>query len=127
MVYKLNQMKTIKITHWIFTLLFSALMLFSASMYFFNYEAMVEAFGNFNFPTWIIYPLATLKILGVLTIVLKFKDWVVEFAYAGFYFNVLLAFGAHVGIGDGEQGGAIMAFVLLTGSFITYRLMKRAM
>lgn len=120
-------MKALKISHWIFTLLFSLLMLFSASMYLFNHEEIVMAFGNLHFPTWIIYPLAVLKLAGVLTLLLKFKDWVVEFAYAGFYFNVLLAFGAHMGVADGEQGGAVIGFILLTGSFVTYRLMKKSM
>lgn len=119
-------MVALRITHWIFTGLFSLLMLFSASMYFFNYEEIVVAFEHLHFPSWIIYPLAVLKLLGVLTLLLKFKEWIVEFAYAGFYFNILLAFGAHVGVSDGEQEGALVAFILLTGSFVTYRLMRRA-
>jgi hypothetical protein len=114
-------MKKIKIAHWIFTVLFSALMLMSASMYIMNYDVMVQLFPILGFPAWIIIPLATLKILGVIMLFTKLKTWLTEWAYAGFFFNALLAFGAHMSVGDGEQGGAIMALILLLGSYICWK------
>lgn len=115
-------MKKFKIVHWIFTGLLSALMLMSASMYLFNTEEVMGAFAVFGFPTWIVYPLAFAKILGVLMILTKFNKTLTTFAYAGFLFNALLAFGAHTATGDGEAGGAIIALVLWIGSFSTWKL-----
>jgi hypothetical protein len=43
---------------------------------------------------------------------------IVEWAYAGFFFNFVLAFFAHYMIGDGKQMGAVVALVLLMGSYL---------
>ena len=114
-------MKVVKIIHWVGTILLSLLMLFSAFNYFFNYEMIVGFFKAFGYPTYIIYPLAVLKILGVVAITTKKVKWLTEWAYAGFFFDIVLAAQAHISIGDGQQGGAFMALVLFLVSFITYR------
>lgn len=114
-------MKAARITHWIFTGLLSALLLMSASMYLFNYDEITGIFAGLGFPTWIVYPLAVAKILGVAMILTKFKGWLTEWAYAGILFNALLAMGAHLGIGDGEQMGAVIALILMIGSYTTWK------
>jgi len=83
-------------------------------MYFFNYAHVSEEFGNLGFPLWIIYPLAVLKIIGVATLWIKaLPSLLREWAYAGMFFNVLLAFVAHVMVSDGEQWGALVALILI--------------
>lgn len=111
-------MKMNKIIFWIATGLLSAMMLMSSSMYIFKHDDIIQAFTSFGFPTFIIYPLAFLKISGVLVLTLTKWETVKEWAYAGFFFNFLLAIGAHVSKGDGEQFGAIMALVLLVVSYV---------
>ncbi len=110
-------MKTQKIIYWIVTALLSLLVLFSAGMYFFNHAEIVNAFTNLGFPTYIIYPLATLKILGLIVILGNLGGNLKQWAYAGFFFNFVLAFFAHLMVGDGEQFGALMAVVLLLASY----------
>ncbi|WP_298518138.1 DoxX family protein [uncultured Kordia sp.] len=110
-------MKTQKIIYYVLTGLFTALMLFSASMYFFKNADMVKGFTSFGYPTYIIYPLGIAKILGLITIWQTKYKTIKEWAYAGFFFNVVLAFFAHYMIGDGEQTGAIIALVLLLSSY----------
>ena len=110
-------MKTQKIIYWIVTALLSLLVLFSAGMYFFNHAEIVNAFTNLGFPTYIIYPLATLKILGLIVILGNLGGNLKQWAYAGFFFNFVLAFFAHLMVGDGEQFGALMALVLLLASY----------
>lgn len=92
-------------------------MLFSAGMYIFNNEAIVEAFTKLGYPTYIIYPLAVAKILGLITLWFINNKTLKEWAYAGFFFNVVLAFFAHFMIGDGEQGGALIGLVFLLTSY----------
>lgn len=58
-------------------------------------------------------PLAIAKILGLVAIWVNKSKLLRKWAYAGFFFNLLLAFVAHVAISDGEQWGALMAMVLL--------------
>ena len=115
-------MKTTRILHWIFTGLLSALLLMSAGMYFFNHDEIVVMFTMLGFPTWIIYPLACLKISGVIMLLTKFKEWLTEWAYAGILFDVSLAMGAHLAIQDGEQMGAIIGLVLMLGSYVTWKI-----
>ncbi len=114
-------MKTTKIIFYISTGLLTLLMLYSAGMYFFQHEAVMAMFEQFGYPTYIIYPYATAKLLGVFALWNpKFKT-IKEWAYAGFTFAFMLAFFAHYMIGDGDQAGAAVALVLLVVSYITHK------
>ena len=115
-------MKKFKVIHWIFTGLLAALMLMSAGMYLFNTEEIKGLFTGFGFPTWIVIPLAIAKILGVVMILTKFNKTITTFAYAGFLFNLLLAFAAHSAIRDGESGGAVIGLILWIGSFSMWKM-----
>ncbi|MEM6717805.1 MAG: DoxX family protein [Bacteroidota bacterium] len=110
-------MKTQKIMYYITTGLFTALMLFSAGMYFFNYEEVATEFGKFGYPTYIIYPLGIVKILGLIVIWQPTYKAIKEWAYAGYFFNAILAFFAHYMISDGKQMGAVIALALVFASY----------
>ncbi|MRT91827.1 DoxX family protein [Ancylomarina sp. 16SWW S1-10-2] len=111
-----------KIIYWIATGLLSALMLMSASMYIFNYEMVSQTFVKLGFPVYIIYPLAAAKILGLIAILTKKSKFLKEWAYAGFFFDFVLALSAHLLINDGAFLPAIVAIVLL---IISYRYDKK--
>lgn len=117
-------MKANKIVYYISTGLLSLLMLFSAGMYFFNYEEVATMFTNFGFPTYIIYPLAVAKILGLITIWFVTNKSLKEWAYAGFFFNFVLAFFAHYMISDGEHAGALVAIILVLVSYYFSKKIK---
>ena len=120
-VKAMNQ-KTTKIIYLIATGLLTVLMLLSAGMYFINHQMVAETFTRLGFPTYIIYPLAVAKILGLVAIWTKKSNILKEWAYAGFFFDFLLAFSAHINAGDGESVPAIIAMVLL---LVSYNLEKR--
>ncbi|MCT4602229.1 MAG: DoxX family protein [Marinifilum sp.] len=107
-----------KIIYWIATGLLTALMLMSASMYFMNYEMVSATFNKLGFPTFVVYPLAIAKILGLIAILSKKSKLLKEWAYAGFFFDFVLAFTAHLVARDGEYGMAFIAIVLLIVSRI---------
>lgn len=112
-------MKTNKIVFWIATGLLSAMMLMSSIyMYIINHDTVAPVFENLGFPTWIIYPLAIAKILGVIAITTRKSEKLKEWAYAGFFFDFVLAAGAHLAIGDGEHWASVVALVLLIVSYI---------
>lgn len=117
-------MKKFKIAYLISTGLLTALMSMSIGMYLFNHAAMETAFTNLGYPTYIIYPLAFLKIAGLGVIWLSKNKSLREWAYSGFFFNFVLAFFAHFMIGDGEFPGALMALTLLFVSYITGKKMN---
>ncbi len=111
--------KTIKIIYWISTGLLTLLMLFSAGNYFFNHEAIVNAFEALGYPTYLIYPLGIAKLLGLIAILTRKYSTLKEWAYAGFFFDFILAFFAHIMVGDGEFAGALVAMILLFASYFS--------
>jgi hypothetical protein len=110
-------MKTNKIIYWISTGLLCLMMLGSAGMYIFNHQEVAGIFTKLGFPTYIVYPLAVAKILGVLAILSKQSKTLKEWAYAGFFFDFLLAMSAHLNVGDGGFILPIVAIVLLLVSY----------
>ncbi|MEM9051233.1 MAG: DoxX family protein [Bacteroidota bacterium] len=112
--------KRAKLIYYISTGLLTALTAFSAGMYFVNYEHVSEEFVKLGFPVYIIYPLAILKILGLVAIWTKKSRTLKEWAYAGFFFDFLLAGSAHLYAGDGEFGGAVFATILLLTSYLSW-------
>ncbi|MGB1210151.1 DoxX-like protein [Lacinutrix venerupis] len=88
-------MKIQKIIYWVSTLFVCGVFLFSATMYFTKYSMVEGFFKALNHPTYLIYPLASLKIIGVIVILLRKNNWLTEWAYAGFFFNAILASAAH--------------------------------
>lgn len=116
-------MKRDKIIYLVATGLLTALMLFSSSMYFFDHEMVSETFSSLGFPTYIIYPLAIAKLLGLVAIWTRKSRMLLEWAYAGFCFDFLLASSAHIIVKDGAHIAAIVALVLL---FTSYFFGKRA-
>lgn len=118
-------MKRDKIIFYVATGLLTLLMLFSVSMYFFKHEDIVKAFTSFGYPSYIIYPYAVVKLLGLVALWLPKYKTLKEWAYAGFFYAFILAFFAHYMIGDGEQGGAAIALVLLVVSYIFYKRINK--
>lgn len=97
--------------------LVSLLMLMAAGMYIFNHEEVSATFTKLGYPTYIIYPLAIAKLLGLVAIWSNKSAWLKEWAYAGFVFDFLLAASAHIAISDGEHWAAIAALILI---FVAY-------
>ena len=106
-----------KLLYLIFTGLLTAQMLLSAGMYFIKHEMVREAFTHLGYPTYVIYPLAIAKILGIVAVWSNRSRILKNLAYAGFLYCLLLAVSAHVVAGDGpETIPAALTFIWLGGS-----------
>ena len=110
-------MKAVRIGYYVALGLFTALMLFSIFNYVANNETMQGAFTSLGYPTFLIYPLALAKLLGLVAIWTKLSVVLKEWAYAGFFFNIVLAASAHLAAGDGQAAGAFIAMVLLLTAY----------
>ncbi|OIQ18089.1 MAG: hypothetical protein BM557_07690 [Flavobacterium sp. MedPE-SWcel] len=110
-------MKTNKIIYWTATILMCLLFIYSAQMYIFNYEMVKGFFTSLGFPTWLVYPLAILKIAGVITILTKYSKFLKELAYAGFLYDAILALMAHKMVDDGGHMAAVIAIILIIVSW----------
>ncbi|MEM8526726.1 MAG: DoxX family protein [Bacteroidota bacterium] len=97
--------------------------LLSAGMYFFNYKEIAKTFGTLGYPAYVIYPLAIAKVLAVIAILTRKNASLTEWAYAGLFFDFVLALMAHLEAQDGEFGGAVVALVLLFTSYFVGKKM----
>ena len=114
-------MRSYTIVYYTCTGLLTAVMLYSIAMYLLNTEQVAAGFDSFGYPSYLIYPLAAAKFLGLLALWCFNGKAIKEWAYAGFFFNILMAFFAHYMVGDGEQQAAAVAMVLLLGSYWGYK------
>ena len=115
-------MKLQKTIYWISTILLSAIFLYSAQMYVFKTEMVKGFFESFNYPSYLVIPLAIAKVLGVITIIWRKNTWLTEWAYAGLFFDLILATLAH-GHANHGIGLSVYAIPIL---LISYFLGKTA-
>lgn len=96
--------------YWGSTGLMCLIFLFSATMYLVKTDMVREFFVALNYPTYLIYPLAIAKILGVIAVLSNKSKLLKEWAYAGFFFDAVLAAQAHI---DANDGGALMSICVI--------------
>lgn len=112
-------MKTYKITYWSATGLLSLMLIMSSGMYVFDNEAVQETFVALGYPSYLIYPLVLAKLTAVAILLSQKGSTIKEWVYAALFFEFVLAFFAHVMVGDGDQFGAVIAIVLLLVSYFS--------
>ena len=105
--------KTKKIIYWISTTLMCIIFLFSASMYLIKPDMVKGLFEMLGHPSYLVYPLAFAKILGVIAVLSNKSKMLKEWAYAGFFFDAVLAVAAHISLNDGGELLSIAAAVLV--------------
>lgn len=108
-----------RIFYWTSTGILTAIMLFSVYNYFFNNEIVTGFFEQYNYPTYLVYPLAIAKLLGLIAIWGNFSSFLKEWAYAGFFFNTTLALLAHITTADGGYLFALIALFCVLISYFT--------
>ncbi|MEE9373200.1 MAG: DoxX family protein [Saprospiraceae bacterium] len=107
-----------KVIYWISTIVMCLVFTFSVGMYITNYDGMMEYFPKLGFPAWLVLPLIVLKTLGIVAVLSKKSKMLKEWAYAGFFFDAVMAFSAHYFAADG--GGTISIIAII--SIIVSRL-----
>jgi len=105
-----------KILYWVATLLMCGLFAYSAQMYFLKTEMVFGFFEQMGFPTWIVIPLAIAKVLGIVAVISNLNGVLREWAYAGFFFDVILATAAHHYAGHGIIGFSFYGIILVLSS-----------
>jgi len=113
-----------KCLYWISTISLFSLLILTGIFYMVYYEKLVLYFESYGYPIYLIYPLAVAKIVGSLVVLFYNKSWLKELAYAGFFFNFVLAFFAHVMIGEFDPFPTIF-MTLLVISYVTGKKMER--
>lgn len=110
-------MKIKRIIYWIATLLACGVFVFSAQMYFRNTEMVQGYFESLQYPSYIVIPLASAKVVAIVMLLWRGIPWMTEWAYAGLFFDAVLAFSAHMHAGDGGQMFAVIALISIPISY----------
>lgn len=106
-----------KIAYWIATGLLCLMMLASAAIEIFMFGESAKFVAQLGFPPFIAYVLPVTKIAGVAAILSKYSPTLKEWAYAGFFFDFVLAALAHYFSGVPSAIPAIVALALLMISY----------
>jgi hypothetical protein len=93
------------------------MLILTGILYFIFYDTLVVYFKRYGYPTYLIYPLGIAKIIGSIIILYNKNKFLIDFAYAGFFFNFILAFFAHFMIGEFDPFPTISLILLLTSYF----------
>lgn len=117
-------MLTKKIVYWVATAILCGIMLYSAQMYFRNTEMVEGFFKALNYPTYFVIPLAALKILGVIMILWRKSTWLTEWAYAGFFFDLVLAKIAHYSAGHEFLDLSLIGITVILPSYFLAKYIR---
>ncbi len=109
-----------KYLYWASTLLMCLIFAFSAQMYLRNTEMVQGFFTQLGYPSYLVLPLAALKILGIIAVLSRKSRMLTEWAYAGFFLDAVLAFVAHSVAQDGGHMIAAVAIVATAVSRLAY-------
>lgn len=89
-----------RIVYWLTTGLMFLLMSFSIIGYHLNYEQMAGFFIKYGYPTYIVLPLAYLKLCALLAIASNRYRNLKDIAYGAYFINMVAATAAHVLAGE---------------------------
>lgn len=107
----------LKWMYWISTIALSNMLIIAGIWYFICYEDLVVYFTLYGYPIYIIYPLALSKIIGSIIILYNKHKLLKELAYAGLFFNFILAFFAHYMINEFDPFPTVSMVLLLISYF----------
>ena len=106
-----------KTIHQIATYSLFSLLILTGVLYVVYYDVLIMYFERYGYPTYLIYPLAGAKIIGSLVVLFSRNRVLIELTYAGFFFNFVLAFFAHLMVREVDPFPTISLLLLLTSYF----------
>jgi hypothetical protein len=113
--------KALKTTFRISTGLLSVIVIMFVGNSLFNRTVFAERFTSLGYPSYLIYPLAIANVAGLIAIWSNKSRLLTDLAYAGFFFNFLLAFAAEWNAADGEILSSTLALAFVTTSYLSRR------
>jgi uncharacterized membrane protein YphA (DoxX/SURF4 family) len=114
-------MKSLKITYWISTCLFSGIFLMTGTLYLLHAQVMVTKFHEIGFPLYILNLLGILKVAGAATLLVPRFPRLKEWAYAGFVFDLIGAAWCHFAVQGFLEGVKLLIPITVVSiSYFTY-------
>ena len=119
-------MKKINIFYWVFTGLLAFLMLGSSIPDIISHPVAVKGMHEeLGYPVYFIPFIGVAKFLGVVAILTPGFHRLKEFAYAGFYFDLIGATYSIAMIGKPDWMFNVLPIALLTASYVFYQKRKK--
>jgi uncharacterized membrane protein YphA (DoxX/SURF4 family) len=114
--------KKLKITYWVFTGSFSALMILASIPDILSVPEAVAIFKHLGYPSYLLPFIGVAKLLGVIAVLIPGFPRIKEWAYAGLCFDLIGALYSGLAVGDPVSSiiPAVIGLILLTGSYIFY-------
>jgi hypothetical protein len=116
--------KTPKIIYWIVTVLFALMMLLDGFAGALRVTGAKEALAYLGYPEYLSTIIGIAKIFGAVALLQPIFRTIKEWAYAGFVFLLIGAFGSHAFTGSGF-GFLVLPIIMLAIVFLSYFLWKR--
>ncbi len=109
--------RTEKTLYWLSPSLVLLLMSWSIVLYHIRHEVMSGFFTELGYPSYIVYPLAYLKLAAVIVIISNRYNDLKDMAYAAYFINQILATAGHLSVGH-EPYHAYVGLIALPISYI---------
>ena len=109
--------KSEKVLYWSATGYMLLLMMMSVVSYHINHDGMAMMFVAFGYPAYLVYPLAYLKLIGVIVVITNRYNNLKEWVYATYYINMILAFVVHV-VAENFYWHAVLGLICVPISYI---------
>ncbi len=106
-----------KILYWIATSVLVVLLSASIITYHAMYDRQAAFFEAFGYPTYLVYPLAYLKLVALLVILSHRYNDLRDMVYAAYFLNMIVALVGHVIYGD-FYGHAVAGMIALPISYL---------
>ena len=116
--------KTIKITYWILTVVFTLFMLMDGGAGVAKEKTGQEVMKHLGYPIYIMVITGAFKILGAIAILQNKYKTIKEWAFAGFAINFIGAFASRAFVGD-PIGLLVLPLVMLAIMFVVYYFWKK--
>ncbi len=115
-------MKKLTITFWVITLLMSAFMLLGAFADITGNPDALALIKHLGYPAYFVPFIGTMKLAGVIAVLIPRFARVKEWAYAGLVFDTSGAVFSHLCSGDGADkwGPALLGLILVVLSYVFY-------
>lgn len=109
--------KSEKVLYWSATGYILLLMMMSVVSYHLSHDRMAMMFVAFGYPAYLVYPLAYLKLIGIIVVITNRYNNLKEWVYATYYINMILAFVVHV-VAENFYWHAVLGLICVPISYI---------
>ncbi|HVU97672.1 MAG TPA: DoxX family protein [Puia sp.] len=122
------KLKTLTILYWIFTILFAALMLFSAVGGIKPTDAAIKVMHDgMGYPVYFISFISIAKLLGCIAILIPGLVRVKEWAYAGLFFDLAGAIYSNIAVEDKFDPAMLSLLIWVAAGVLSYYYWRRRM